>query len=274
MLDNGLIQYYRDFAEHGMLHTRCIPNLEMLAEKKDDCKTFNKYKDKTNGTIFFEKTTGFKKAIDAEVLLSQLYPKLGIPSAIYLPTFNEGICQQGVVSNNVGNNNAKNGCDNYKLLKHLGFGCTKEEAEGYFSRDCIKQIAVMQALDCATHNWDRSVHNFFVRLSNDCRAEEVVLIDHEIGGATFDNSFKYNYHGYFGKDYQNSRMGLIQDLKCNQVALSVVSPHELAETVGRGIDLIPQTAEDIKQTIGYEVDPKYVSALQKSFEETAEDLAK
>ena len=272
MLDNGLLKYYKTIGDmRGRLRVNKIPNLSTLAKR------FGVRKYEIEGKEYFCKDRE-KSMVEAEVLISQLYPQLGIPSAIYIPanrTYNDN---ESVISNSVRSENNNSGVYFLKHLLALEEGRNRR-IHKFFTSDCVKQIATMQALDLATANCDRHEGNFFIQTEDPFgkgKAEGITTIDYGASGAGIDHGHSLRYYNYFNREgatyIHSSWQDVIEDLKSKKAVLSVVRPQELAETVGKGIDLIPKTAQDIKETIGYEVSPNYVEALQRSFEEVAEEL--
>ena len=62
----------------------------------------------------------------------------------------------------------------------------------------------------------------------------------------------------------------IDYIKQNETIASVINLSETAEKLGNA--KIKETAKDIKETIGYSIDKNYVSSLERSFNEVAEEL--
>ena len=269
MLDNGLLQYYKTLADKkGWLQLKDVPQLSAMGEDFPGV-----YQYVLGGKGFYCKEGNKKTTLDAEILISQLYPSLGVPSAVYTPVVRRYENAQAVISNDVEAENCKLAYNKRELLAIISF--FPECITNHITRSCVKQIATMSALDLATCNIDRHSANFFFKYDEHKRAESIVTIDHGYTTPVFydhEDKNELSFRCCFNNGERLFRQEALKDLKTSESVLEVTSPAELAETVGRGIDLIPQTAEDIKQTIGYEVDPKYVSALQKSFEQTAEEL--
>ncbi|MBR4003637.1 MAG: hypothetical protein IKI95_06255, partial [Clostridia bacterium] len=65
---------------------------------------------------------------------------------------------------------------------------------------------------------------------------------------------------------------MLNQLKTNPVVLSYETPSALAEKIG-SVDVVA-TAQDVKQSIGYEINPGYVDFVASSFEKFANDLVK
>ena len=271
MLDNGLLKYYKNFADKsGRLEVKKVPGLtldylygaKIRVFKKDDCDYFCKHISKSR--------------MDAEILISQLYPRLGVPSAVYLPAIVKG---EEVPTAVISDDAKKSGrvvsvSGEYQMaLSNLAGGGTKYQE--YLTNNCLKQIAVMQVLDTATRNIDRHSGNFFLKLNQDEKADGIVTIDHEISGmGCFGSKNDEYYVSFFSPYFKQFQKDIIRDLKTNPAVISNVTTQELAQTVGEGVDLMPEIAEDLKNATGYELGARYVSDMQRSFEQTAEDLAK
>ena len=273
MLDNGLLKYYKEYADSkGRL---MVDKVKDIAFDMKITWGVNRYIiDGKSGRQKFFCIERDKKEVDAEVLISQLFPKLGVPSAIYTPAHidNEFGCDQ-VLSNNVGGNS-------FIMAKYLPrekfevlFSGRKEDVFKHFSPDAIKQILIMQVLDAATCNSDRHYGNFFVKDSDSGKIGGIATFDHE-GSSDITNRLVRMRDEAIYKDYLTgcyvTRGDIVHSLKTNELSLSVLNPSELAESIG-GTD-VEETVRDIKETTGYEVSQKYVSALQQSFEEVAEEL--
>ena len=65
---------------------------------------------------------------------------------------------------------------------------------------------------------------------------------------------------------------MVWQLKNNDVVKQYISSTTLGEMVGNVN--VGETARDIKESIGYTVNPQYVDFLTRSFEQTATDLTK
>ena len=264
MLYSELLKHYPSLADKkGRLIIEKIPNLKL------DGRTWNAFRCYINGERFFFKSCP-KSQSDAEVLISQLFPKLGVPSACYLPV-DMGKNKNGVISNCV-RGQACQSAYNFRGIEILKTGSVKE-ASKHFTEEGIKQIAVMQALDCATCNNDRHDGNYFVHKDSQGKVKTISTIDHANSDQIMKNIFGFiSFYDHFSMDVIESRERTLRTLKENNIVLSAVSPTELAKTIGDGIDLIPQTAKDIEEAIGYKVNEDYVSVLQHSFDHTAEEL--
>ena len=228
-----------------------------------------------NKQKFFCKT-GTKRNDDAEILISQLYPRLGVPSAVYLPasmslkTQNDKVA---VVSNDIRTDDTEVAYRLRRALCKSGESKNMQDASKYLSGTCIKQIATMSALDLASCNVDRHTGNFFFKKDETNKAEEIVTIDHGFASNTMvaDKSW-FKYYSHFGDGQLNSRKQVIETIKESELLGSVLEKDELSQTVGRGIDLIPEIAQEIKEETGYKIDDKFVSSLQRNFDKTAEEL--
>ena len=268
MLDNGLLKYYDFCAEkEGRLMAHKVPSLSIGHEV-----AYRLFECKRGGKSFYLKECSKSRA-EAEILISQLYPKLGVPSAIYLPAMKprEIVVPkfEAVISNSVKVDNVSLATTFKTGLDALAEGKAEKVAK-YFTKDCVKQISTMQALDLAAGNCDRHDSNFFVQTDESGKAESIVTIDHESSGGGVYSFKGYPYYNYLNNVVAPSWKDIIFDLKENEAAAAAVSSKELAETIGSAP--IVDTVRDIKEATGYEIGEKYVDALQRSFEEVAEDL--
>ena len=68
-----------------------------------------------------------------------------------------------------------------------------------------------------------------------------------------------------------SRYDMIENFKHNESMQEYITPQELVSELEK-VD-IRGTAEDIRDTIGYEVDKNYVDTIARSFEALAEEVS-
>ena len=273
MLDNGLLKYYRDFADKkGRLR---MDKAGFVADREVFYHVYTYYlRDSLlsvkNRKLFYCKER-LKDKADAEILISQLYPSLGVPSAISTPA---NRCYDGfysLLSNDVEKNGYKRGLYNFEgKLKQLSTGKVEDVLKD-FSPNAVKQILTMQTLDMATYNFDRHLGNLFVKANAGKPVEGIITIDHESSatGLADEERDELVFINCLRDDY-SSRKEIIRDLKTSELASSVMSVSGLAEQIG-AVD-VASTAQDIKDQTGYEISSNYVQALQRSFDKTAEEL--
>ena len=263
MYDNGLLKYFKDYSDgQGRLLWNKVPGL--VEGKSEDWDIFAYFLNKQKYFLRFSP----KPETDAETLLSQLYTKLGLKSAIYVPAMAKANLEY-VVSNNIEGENIVIAQDERLngLRSKLLLGKT-EALEG-FSKPCIKQLALMQALDVATHNTDRNGSNWFLRLQ-DGKAVEAIVIDHECSARskTFDSTF-YNFFNDFSIEESEK---ILRTIKTNEVVLSATTPQEIGEVVGSATDEVQKIVDDVKETLGYKIDQEFADRIMQSCDKVAEDL--
>ena len=276
MLDNGLLKYFKDYADKmGRLNMNALPDTTRINGRNlDDMYRYHKiYEYLNNGNVFFGKSKPRARA-DAEILISQLYPRLGVPSAVYLPATQSK--KPIVVSNNVQTEGVVPGFFVEEHLQGLLSSSNHPSKFEHITKGCVKQIALMQTLDLASYNTDRNHFNFFAHVNKNEKVDGITTIDHEMSGpGILEEDFRwYNnyFYDFFGSGFKETRSDSIQSLKQNEMLSEVVSSQELAETVGTGIDLIPRVVKEIKEETGYKIGGEYVTNLQRNFEEVAEEL--
>lgn len=290
MKNNGLIKYYRDYKDrYGRLKLDEIPEIEYKERLVTRYCTNKVVKYATPQKAYFGKYIPQPFKIDAEVLISQLYPKLGLKSAIYTPAVE--YYWSMVMSNDLSTKpNFVNGIDFLRKMKIEQ--CKKKGIEAkedsyplcipkslenasfikkFFTDRGLKSFIEMQVIDTAAANTDRNASNFFVQVNSEGKAEEVITFDHEYSGVSIGVNPDYRSHANFiGSARYKSYSECLFDIKQNETVASLVDMQELAEKIGSAP--IAETAQDIKQTIGYQIDRHYVNALERSFETVAEDL--
>ncbi len=311
MFDNGLLKFYNNtINSKGYLNastlgiTHNVTGSKRKVEKAiiDGEKYYLKSVTKTPPIV--------KHNTDAEVLLSQLYCKFGIDSTIYLPAENSYgkflICDD-VASPNVVPAVSHlypylSGSEVHSLPILAPPEKLSVDLSQVFTKNAMMEQTKMRILDTASFNSDRHYLNFFYRLqhtpeqfeeqigedkSSDVmqyfrnlmpnRAKEVVSIDYEICGGVLSRLAQGNKEADCFNEYENdfgfaslTRQEMLKEIKTNEQLATLVDKEELAEQIG-SLDPI-SVADDIKQTIGYEVDSKVVDVLAKSYDEMAETL--
>lgn len=294
MEDNGLIKYYKNFKRGRDLTNPKLHDgfsFGMVRTKSDElqaCLT-------TPEGSYYVKTAD-KKQRDAEVLLSQVYAKAGLKSAIYLPAghISKYRC---VVSNDIAKKENIVIAKDYfsdirsKVLNGVTFdsntiACNsfympqkKENAQvdyqKYITPDAMRNLQKARAFDLASFNIDRHHLNYFLKTQGDL-VTDVILIDHAMSGEIFKNRNLVNdwlelsmYYSefFYGKHFKDE---IISSFKTNEVVQDFITPQELAESLG-SVDIL-DTARDIRGTIGYKINQEYVDCIAKSFDDTADQL--
>ena len=309
MFDNGILKYYIDNPhKDGYLDSKVLGISHNVTGTKRKVE-----KVIIGGENFYLKSaTPFedvsKRNMDAEILLSQLYCKAGIESAIYLPAENEygkflvcdDVTQPNIISAGSHLFPYLSGTENHTLpfLCKANLGVN---LPSILTQNAMMEQTKMRILDTASFNTDRHYFNFFYKLKRPSQqngqqessmsgnimqyfrnlisnpANEVVSIDYEISGEIIDRLARgYEDAGKesgYDNDFSYSpliRTEMMEEIKSNEELANLIDKKEFAEEIG---SLNPSAvAEDIKQTIGYEVNPKAVDVLSKSYDEMAETL--
>ncbi len=309
MYDNGLLKYYNKFATgEGYLDTTKIgfvKNLDMVMFKATRCQI--------EGKSYYVKSHSLKGILhkpqaDAEILLSQIYSKLGIPSSIYLPAQHQGekflLCDDVEKPNVVLATNYLAERFNAKhpmLTPFLSSTRTGANSQKLYTKNAMQQQTKMRILDTASYNTDRHYANFFYTLQRDVKpqtdyslhgqvinyfrslvpnkVEDVVAIDFESSGGNIqtlqggrDANEPFNSYMNDFKPGVMTRSEMLTEIQTNDCLAELIDKQELAESIG---SLDPSgVASDIEETTGYEIDPKMVDTLAKSYDEMAELLIK
>ena len=279
MYDNGLLKYYRQKNyKDGFLKTSDIDltPVEDMDERTTKCclpegMFFNKFMDK--GQVG-------KRGLDSEILLSQIYNKFGLTSAIYLPVVYNG--QNSVLSNDITHSSTSQVISAYDCIKKaldegnsappvdfLSPKAMKMSLSSFFTQKAIEQQIKMRVLDSASYVNDRHARNFYYVL-NQGKIDDIACIDFEDSASS---ASEYDKEWNFLNDLvgqSQTRDEIIEFYRTSPDIAHYVDKPRLAEDIG---SLNPQgIAEDIKQTIGYQVDTKYTDFLAKSYDEMAEAL--
>lgn len=305
MYDNGLLKYYRQNALGGFLDTTKIgfvKNFDMLISSVTQCSI--------DGKKFYAKKLGiadnlYKPRADAEILLCQVYSKLGVPSSIYTPAQSQD--EQFLLCDDVEKDNvmlatnylaSKFSLTKPRLMPFLSQGRVGANPYRYFTKEAMAEQTKMRILDTASYNTDRHMANFFYTLQRDIKPEQdgtlgeqivsyfralvpnratgVVAIDFESSGGNINSMIESDspLNGYMN-DFQNStmtRQEILDQIQNNEKLESVLDKQDFAEEIG-SVN-IPSIADDIKEITGYEVDAKMVDILSSSYDVMAELLVK
>lgn len=252
-----------------------------------------------------------REQFDAEILLSQVYSKLGFRTAIYVPVKNDD--QRFVLSNNIALRDTMPASEYHFDLAfmhpRLGgmpsclFQGKNRGFSKLFSKNVIRKRTEMFLTDASAMNFDRIECNYFYILKNG-KPVDIVLIDYEKSGDNFNyinavdygmsesdynrymprfdetvemlgNGKKYIVKDFYQSDFDpmfTSRKNLVEAVKECEDLEGIFDKDEFANRLG-SVN-IKAVAKDIKKQINYEVNKKYVEILDRRFDETAEMLVK
>ncbi len=279
MKDNGLLEYYFYHRNpEGFLkieEASCL-NLGQHSLKYADVA----HRNPPEYSIRFYIKPCDKVCMDAEVLLSQVYARAGINTAIYTPAVDRNR-HTAVLSNNIENSGMFiKPAVVYSNIRHL-YPDTKDAAKipiqydsnlalrRYIMPTPLRDYIKMTALDVGAENDDRNICNYIFR-TNGTFADELWSFDYGRSGYSFSRGFTYSFPTIFEKASFLPKKEVISELKTNPNVQEIFPRTEMAEMLGSA--QIANTARDIKDTIGYEVSPKYVDHLERSFDNLAEEL--
>lgn len=311
MEDNGLLQFYKNRSYNGgFLNLGDIPELSEVKRIDGRISLYS-----SGVGSFYKKGVFFNnnihKYLDPEILLSQIYKKAGLDTAIYLPTKDETTGRVSLFSNDVSTSGVipANGFIVANLDKtersQMDFLNTSHTESlpmiNYFTRRCLQQQTKLRVLDTASYNTDRHNLNFFYKLlqpqststlednssfqgeaTQTPKADGIVCIDYEQSAINtytlveFKESFNkemLDYYCCFQNEFSTHRLSkteMLEQFSKNEYLAELLDKPALAEEIA-SLDPVG-VAEDIKQTIGYEVDPQYSHFLQKSFDDVADAL--
>jgi len=285
MKDNGLIRYYKEQygKNNGRLHLQDYP-FKLKVEHQQGYGDVNTMYD--GGRKYFYKDCEYHQA-DAEILLSQIYADLGMKTAIYTP-----ITQDAVISNSILTPTTEEANTFFRAKieaeKHIfpqfmqkliddterGYAINViykklSQYQKHFTDKGLSDYLKMRVLDATVKNPDRHFGNFFVNKNEQGLADGVVLIDYDAAGYPYRSSTYYSLLNGAGLD---ERSTIINYFKREQEIQSYVNTNQLAEDLGK-IE-VSSIVQDVKQTIGYKIDDKFVSEVATSINETAEMLIK
>lgn len=292
MYSNGLLEHYKNtYYREGFLDVSKLKIVETPKQSVfDTCVSC-----KSPVGFFYKKYHNYfsKEMADAEILLSQLYNKLGLTSAVYLPAQEKG--HRFLLSNSVNSGDTIQ-ASNFKDKIESKLGCSSQLVDGfmgnqvgssivgkeivnYFSQKALAQQVKMRVLDCASNNPDRQDCNYVYKIDQDGVAQDIVVFDHERSGLKAWHNIMQRENGMFMKGFCNdfglkdaTKMEVIDTIKQSELCTSVIDTHSLAEEIG-SID-VNAVALDICRTTGYMVEPSYTDYIAKSFNMTANYLEK
>ena len=284
MQDNGLMSYYRNFKNKQGYLKASDAGFKFTTDK-----SYQEYLQTPSG-IYFAKR-GQKDKIDAEVLLSQIYQRAGFVAPTYMPVVSDmGV--RMVVSENIKTPTSVEALGVVEKIKNAAptnlnphFNLFSEKVgvktlEEYFTPQVLTQMVDMYGFDTASKNYDRNLLNFFLSTSQEGgKVDGLQTFDFGQSGSAFtgiasgiQDEAKLPYRNLFASGAERNADSMLKQFKTNPVVLSYETPSALAEKIG-SIDVVA-TANDIKQSIGYEVNPQYVDFIASSFNTFANDLVK
>lgn len=324
MYDNGLLKYYREKAyKDGFLDSKDLPMQQL--------KTFGRmgiYE--ISGSRYYTKRVrdvNPKRGIDPEILLGQVYSRLGLTSAIYLPISYSGVNE--IISDDIVKDSSIKQAgdfldsavsDEERYQLHFLHPKSSIDISKYFTLNALIKQTKLRVVDIASYNSDRHDQNYYYKVlshwnqtpqssihsqsvpkkisknytgdelaglqpiySIQQKADDVISIDYDISGF---NSFRRmnltseelevkNREGcFFDTDFSEAtltRQEVLREIRENELFANLMDKQELAEEIGSVSPIA--VARDIKDTIDYEIEPKFAEFLEKSFEEVAETLA-
>lgn len=227
--------------------------------------------------------------VSAEVLLSRLYPKLGLDSVKYYPFVNKngvlGVISKDIFSINIsdgsefftevrfrsgGNNGAPIGDDilNFSDETNRSNLKTIKNFLKYADENCFKQLLLLRGIDLATANFDRHPENFFVERNFDGIAKKLIVLDNE-GSGSIDYNADY-YYTSFGKCMPCE--DLIKAYKQNEDYQEYITRFEIAEKIATAP--FDETVQEIKDEIGFVIEPEYLERMKVTSDKVAEELVK
>ncbi len=304
MFANDILKHYRGkFNKDGFVDvTDDIIDEEFLnsmlgrvSKLKLKCGTFYKKKGEY-GSI--------KAQMDAEVLLCQIYHKLGFKTAVYVPAQSD--FSRFILSNDI---NAENVVPAFEyhfnlIYDHQDLNGTadclfSEKDNAYaslFNPNVLRKRTEMFITDASTMNYDRVDCNYYYLLNKKTgKPADLVLIDYSASGENFNHAIECGRHSthsnacgsqqglnsrniqFLREHYQSdfdvvriSREKMIEQAKNCKALEGIFNAQEFANRLG-SVN-VNSVAKDIKKEINYELNQKYVDTIDKRFEETAEML--
>ena len=215
-----------------------------------------------DGTMLFGKYLNDKMLIDAEVLMSAVYHKMGVNTPMYLPFMERN--QMGVVSENVVHHDST-----ARTIAHIQQGQNKKVFGDFYiynlihnkdlqklvTENAINQLIKMTHLDIASKNTDRSSYNLFLGDNRNGIFNSAISIDY---GATADKFAKFhsgqdNYYIHMTQEGKG-RYEYICHMCAVQDWYRFITPMEF-----------------IKETYGYEIDRRYVDYIDYCYKNFIEE---
>lgn len=283
MHDNGLISLYQTHdSREGFLNVKSL----RLKAVSNPTIFSNTARCKCEYGYFFKKFNNYfsKEMADAEILLSQLSSKMGLTSAIYTPAQEDG--KLFVLSNDIWTPNTvpAEAFEEYIYLKNgvdlrEKFTFKDKQILNFFTKNGLKQKVKAQCFDASCNNPDRKETNYFYKINNENKADDVVLFDFERSGIE-SNCYFFGGRNLYCSNYftagilsiGQTRDEIIENFRTDESLNEVIDRHEMAQCLGNLN--IAEVALDITRNIGYVIDPNYVDYIKSSFYNMAEALDK
>lgn len=208
-----------------------------------------------------------KKEVDAELLLSRVYNKLGFNSAVYFPAKNG--FENYVVSNDV--------VFDHKIVKkptsHFNAFINRHHPNNeQFTDNAIEKQIEMRIVDLASFVPDRHENNFY-HIFKDKKIDDMALIDYEYSGQIYDTKNEGGLYYSPYSSYQYFRKDVCKELGQKDEINAYVDRNEVAESLGNMADNgIIKTATEIEQNLGYSINKNYVDALRHSYDQMTQIL--
>ena len=241
-------------------------------EFDDFFELYTMYGDKFFGKVLYEKIL-----IDAEVLMSAIYDKMGVKTPMYLPFMQRR--EMGVVSESVDAFDStaktiaqiqdKQGAHIYNqfYIRNL---ISNPDMQKMLTKNAINDIVTMTNLDIASRNTDRSSFNLFLGDKQaDGRFNSGISIDY---GSCADRYAKFrhgldDYYINIGK-VGRGRYQYIAQMCAIEDWYGFVTPKEFITKLD-GIN-VREIAREIRETYGYEIDSRYINYVQDSYRDFIE----
>lgn len=281
MQDNGLLKYYKDkhASKPGYLTLSDYPFKISLEIEEDYGCVRTMYE--RNKKYYFKLVN--RGEVDAELLLSQIYARAGFKTAIYTPLNPTGVISQSVMGDKC--QVARQFFLSKAMQEKDSFSAKDQQAlsdklmpQAYrdfkiyshnFTKDCAREYLKMRIFDVATQNSDRNIGNYIVRQNSQGLGSEILSIDYGASGCI---NRPNKYFSSLDGQVKNTADEIIELFKTSEEINKFVSPSEMAEQIG-SIN-VEETAKDIKQTIGFELEQFFVNEISYSMDQTAEALIK
>ena len=234
--------------------------------------------------IYYVKTAS-KRERDAEILLSRIYEKAGLSTAIYTPVGKRGF-YTGVASNDVvnGDNNIIRAKE---YIREYGFKIAKdiedpeakhiiirkpfympkrfEDAHAnydeFITKEGMRSLLLKRIFDSASYNIDGHYRNYFYATTDGKKVTDTISIDHSLSGNAY-RSDPLIYYNEFHEDKLRIS-DLLYKYTDSEIAQSYLPTIECAETIG-SINVI-RTAKEIEKEEGYSINQKYVDAIANRY---------
>ena len=291
MFDNGLLKYYKDYAdEQGMLKTFEAIGPGEYSYSSPNIKLYY-VRDGEVSRKYFEKLFSYntKTSVSAEVFQSQVFKANGLNTAIYTPSISKGKTPC-VISNDISKPNSVSMVEFLDSVKKQGIienSPYKKEKENtpekisyekIFTDKAMKDFILSHVLDVAGGNTDRHTRNFEVEVGKTESGldiiEDITFFDY---GETIFNSFKNRektclYKNGLGYGMDKNRGSMIAMFRNCPHILKYYQPEELAEIVG-SVD-VREIASDVKEETNFSLNRDYLESAERSYYNLAQDLVK